>query len=77
MVYGRTDEARWVMWIGKRQWEDLPGEFDVGQTGWVYPQVKSAGFFVFFPAFSSQIALSYEVPCVAEDFLRFTLSENA
>lgn len=77
MAYGRVGEARWVMWIGLRQWEGLPGKFDVGQTGWVYPQVKPAGFFVFFPAFSSQVAVSYEVPCVAEDFLGFTLLENA
>ncbi len=77
MAYERVGEARWVMWIGLRQWEGLPGEFDVGQTGWVYPKDDPVGYFVFFPAFGSQVALLYEVPCVAEDFLSFTLRENA
>ncbi len=76
MAHGQGGEARWVMWMGLRQWEGLPGEFDVGQTGWVYARGNSAGFF-FVPAFSSRVALSYEVSCVAEDFLRFTLLENA
>jgi hypothetical protein len=33
-------------------------------------------FFDFFPAFNPKIAWSYQVPCVAEDFLRFTLLET-
>lgn len=49
MAHGQGGEARWVMWIGLRQWEGLPGEFDVGQTGWVYARGNSAGFF-FVPA---------------------------
>lgn len=69
-------DALWVMWIGKRHWEGLPGEFDVGQTGWVYPRSKPAGVFMFFPAFSSESAWSYQVPCVVADFLRFTSREN-
>ena len=76
MAYGRVGEARWVMWIGLRQWEGLPGEFDVGQTGWVYPQVKPAGVFIFSPSFDPENTLSYQVPCVSEDFLCFTLCEN-
>lgn len=63
--------------IGKRQWEGLPGEFDVGQTGWVYPSSKPVGVFIFSPAFNPKIAWSYQVVCAAEDFLRFTLLENA
>jgi hypothetical protein len=65
------------MWIGKRQWEGLPGEFDVGQTGWAWPKDAPVGFFDFFPTFNPNVAWSYQVPCVAEDFLRFTLLENA
>lgn len=64
------------MWIGKRQWEDLPGEFDVGQAGWVCPTDEPVGLFRFFPAFSTRSAWSYQVVCAAEDFLRFTLREN-
>jgi hypothetical protein len=44
------------MWIGKRQWEGLPGKFDVGQTGWVWPKDAPGGFFDFFPAFNPNVA---------------------
>jgi len=64
------------MWIGKRQWEDLPGKFDVGQTGWVCPADEPVGLFRFFPAFGSRSAWSYQVVCAPGDFLRFTLLEN-
>ena len=77
MAHGRDNSACWVMWIGLRQWEGLPGEFDVGQTGWVYPKEEAEGAFIFSPAFGPKTALSYQVSCVAEDFLRFTLLENA
>lgn len=55
-----------MMWTGKRQWEGLPGEFDVGQAGWAYTRSKPAGFFIFAPAFAPDIAWSYQVPCVAK-----------
>jgi hypothetical protein len=77
MAHERGNDPFWVMWIEERQWEDLPGEFDVGQTGWAYPRSKPAGAFMFSPAFDPENVLSYQVPCVAEDFLRFTLHENA
>lgn len=77
MAHEQGHNAFWVMWIGERQWEDLPGEFDVGQTGWAYPRSEPAGAFMFSPAFGPRDALFYDVPCVAEDFLRFTLLENA
>lgn len=76
MAHTQGTDAYWVMWIGPRQWEGLPGEFDVGQAGWVYPKEEPEGFFSFFPAFGSQSAWSYQVACVAEDFLHFTLLEN-
>ncbi len=44
------------MWIGKRQLEGLPGKFDVGQTGWVYPKDEFVGLFIFAPAFNRKIA---------------------
>ncbi len=77
MTHEQGNDPFWVMWIGERQWEGLPGEFDVGQTGWAYPRSKPAGAFMFSPAFGLKSDLSYEVLCVAEDFLRFTLRENA
>lgn len=77
MAHGQGGDAFWVMWIGPKQWEGLPGEFDIGQTGWVYSNGETAGLFSFFPAFGSQSAWSYQVACVAADFLRFTLLENA
>lgn len=70
-------DACWVMWIGKRQWEGLPGEFDVGQAGWVYTKGEPAGVYIFCPAFGSESAWSYQLPCVVEDFLRFTTLEHA
>ena len=69
--------ALWVMWIGTRQWEGLPGEFDVGQPGWVCPKDDAPELFHFFPAFSPSSAWSYGVVCVANDFLRFTTLEHA
>ncbi len=77
MAHEQGPNAFWVMWIGERHWEGLPGEFDVGQTGWAYPRDKPVGAFMFSPAFDPENVLSYQVPCVAEDFLRFTLRENA
>ena len=77
MTRERSRNAFWVMWIGKRQWEDLPGEFDVGQTGWAYSKDEPVGAFMFSPAFDPENVLSYQVVCVAEDFLHFTLRENA
>ena len=77
MVHERGNDPFWVMWIGARQWEDLPGEFDVGQTGWAYPRDEPVGTFMFSPAFGPKNELSYQVACVAGDFLRFTLRENA
>lgn len=77
MAHGPGGDACWVMWIGTRQWEGLPGEFDVGQTGWVCPTDEPAGLFRFFPAFGSRSAWSYQVVCAPEDFLRFTLRGNA
>ncbi len=76
MVEARSSDAYWVMWIGARQWEGLPGEFDVGQTGWVYTKDEPVGLFRFFPALGSQGAWSYQVVCVAKDFLRFTTLEH-
>ena len=70
------DEAFWVMWIGPRQWEGLPGEFDVGQPGWVYLIGEPAGVFIFYPVFGSESAWSYQVTCVARDFLRFGTLER-
>ncbi len=66
------DDAFWVMWIGPRQWEGLPGEFDVGQPGWVYPTGEPAGVFIFYAVFGSESAWSYQVACVSQDFLRFS-----
>lgn len=77
MANGPDGTARWVMWIGARQWEGLPGEFDVGQTGWVCPGDDTPEFFSFFPAFNLPGAWSYRVVCVAQDFLSFTTLENA
>ena len=71
------DGAFWVMWIGPRQWEGLPGEFDVGQPGWVYPAGEPAGVFTFYPVFGSESAWSYQVACVSRDFLRFGTLECA
>lgn len=68
--------AYWVMWIGEQRWEGLPGEFGAGQTGWVCPRSKPAGVFIFFPVFGSESAWSYQVPCLPEDFLRFTTLEH-
>lgn len=64
------------MWIGKRQWEGLPGEFDVGQPGWVFPLAEVAELFIFTPVFASECSWSYRVSCLPEDFLRFTPHEN-
>ena len=72
----QSGNAYWVMWIGERQWEGLPGEFDLGQTGWVCPRSKPAGVFIFFPSFTSESAWSYQVPCVAQNFLRLSLQES-
>ena len=77
MTHVQHDDAHRVIWLGKRQWEGLPGEFDVGQAGWVYPEDEPAGVFIFSPAIGSKSAWSYQVPCVAKDFLRFTSLENA
>ena len=68
--------ALWVMWIGTRHPEGLPGEFDVGQTGWVFPKDDAPELFYFFPAFGSYNAWSYQVVCVAKDFVRFTTLEH-
>lgn len=76
MAHGPGGSAYWVMWIGERQWEESPGEFDVGQTGWVCPAEETVGLFRFFPAFDSRSVWPYQVVCEAEDFLRFTLLEN-
>ena len=73
----QNGDAHWVMWIGARQWEGLPGEFDVGQAGWVCPKDDQVGFFRFFPAVGSGNGWSYQVACMAGDFLRFTTLENA
>jgi hypothetical protein len=54
----------------------MPSELDLGQTSWACPKGNSVGVFIFFPAFSPKIAWSYQVPCVADGFLRFTLCEN-
>lgn len=72
----QNGNACWVVWIGERRWEGLPGEFGVGQPGWVYPRSKPAGAFIFFPVLGSECAWSYQVPCLPEDFLRFTTREN-
>lgn len=77
MVHVQGSGAYWVMWIGEQRWEGLPGEFDAGQTGWVYPQDKPGGAFRFLPDFDLQGAWTYQVICVADDFLRFTTVENA
>jgi len=77
MAHERGDGPFWVMWIGERQWEDLPGEFDVGQTGWAYPRDKPVGALMFSPAFDPENVLFYQVPYCAGNFLRFTLRENA
>ncbi len=66
-----SSNAFWVMWIGPRQWEGLPGEFDVGQPGWVCAAGDLVGVFIFYPAFGSESAWSYGVSCVTRDFLRF------
>ena len=71
-----SGSAFWVMWIGPRQWEGLPGEFDVGQPGWVYPAGGPAGVFIFYPVFGAESAWSYQVSCVAQDFLRFGTLER-
>lgn len=71
-----SDNAFWVMWIGPRQWEGLPGEFDVGQPGWVCAAGEPAGVFIFYPALGSESAWSYGVSCVARDFLRFGTLEQ-
>lgn len=78
-TYTRDEEMAiaFARWIGKRQWEGLPGEFDVGQAGWVYPKGEPANVYIFSPAFGSESAWSYQVPCVAENFLRFTTLEHA
>ena len=76
MISRPGGDAVWVMWVGPRQWEDLPGEFDVGQSGWVYPQDEAAELFSFFPAFGAGNAWSYGVVCAAQDFLRFTTHEH-
>jgi hypothetical protein len=70
MAYRQGGEAYLVMWIGKRQWEGLPGKFDVGQTSWVCPTDEPMELFRFFPAFGSRSAWWYQVMCEAEDFLR-------
>ena len=77
MAYGRVGEARWVMWIGLRQWEGLPGEFVVGQTGWVYPKDESAGTSSSSRLSARKSPCRTSVSCVDEDFLSFTLLENA
>lgn len=64
------------MWVGPRQWEGLPGEFDIGQPGWVCMTGEPAGVFVFYPVFGSESAWSYQVACVAQDFLRFNTLER-
>ena len=71
----RGDHAYWVMWIGPRQWEGLPGEFDVGQAGWMCGD--AGGLFRFFPAFGAHSAWAYQVVCEAKDVMRFTPFENA
>lgn len=81
MAHIQSGDAYWVMWIGKRQWEGLPGEFDVGQPGWVFATDESLSdeavdLFIFAPAFGSESAWPYTVSCGATDFLRFTTLEN-
>ena len=73
----KPGHATWVMWIGPRQWEGLAGEFDVGQSGWVYTSGDAVGSCWFVPAFGPQRAWSYRVTCEVEDVLRFATSENA
>ncbi len=70
------NDTFWVMWIGPQQWEGLPGEFDVGQPGWVRAVGEPVGVFIFYPAFGSESAWSYGVTCVARDFLRFSTLEQ-
>jgi hypothetical protein len=77
MAHVQDGDAHWVMWVGARQWEGLPGEFDVGQAGWVCPKDDQVEFFRFFPALGSGYGWSYQVACMAKDFLRFTALENA
>lgn len=76
MAHEQSRGAYLVMWIGERRWEGLPGEFDAGQSGWVYPQNNPVGAFRFLPAFDSKYVWTYQVMCVAEDFLRFTTLEH-
>ena len=76
MAHVQSSGAYLVMWIRERRWEGLPGEFGVGQTGWVYPQDKLAGAFRFLPDFDLQGAWTYQVICVAEEFLRFATLEH-
>ncbi len=81
MAYLQSGDAYWVMWIGERQWEGLPGEFDVGQSGWVFAtgetlRDEGVDVFIFSPTLGSESKRSYQVPCVTEDFLRFTTLEN-
>ncbi len=49
MAHGRDSSACWVIWIGPWQWEGLPGEFNVGQAGRIYPREEPEGSFRFFP----------------------------
>lgn len=77
MTHGQSGDAYWVMWIGERRWEGLPGEFDAGQTGWIYPQDKPVGAFRFLPDFDLQGAWMYQVMCVDEGFLVVATLENA
>lgn len=77
MAQGQRGDAMWAMWIGPRQWEGLPGEFDVGQSGWVCPSGDAVGSFRFFPALASGGTWSYGVACEVEDFVRFAAGENA
>ena len=71
-----SSNAFWAMWVGPRQWEGLPGEFDVGQPGWVYPTGLAANVCIFYPVFGSESAWSYQVSCVPKDFLRFGTLEH-
>ena len=56
MAYLQSGDAYWVMWIGERQWEGSPGEFDLGQPGWLFPSDEAADRFIFSPAFGPKTA---------------------
>lgn len=71
-----SGNAFWVMWLGPRQWEGLPG-FGVGQPGRVCAVDEPAGVFIFYPVFGSESAWSYQVSGVTKDFLRFSTLEHA